>query len=342
MAREFKQFDIISADDVKSIKDHYYDWPQWRILEEGLPDSIFVRVYEKRIDLLRAVIIGPKGTPYHDGLFFFDIQFPSNYPASPPKVHYRSPLLEDYYRSSSSRRRYTLSPSIDSNGHVWLSLLNTWNPSESPILHVLESIQGLVLNGKPYFNSPGFESLFINSTRPCIEKRSLRYNVEVFINSGKTMMSILKKPPKYFEEFVSQHFRDRASTILVAFNAYINGEAEIGDPITTTAATETTSLTSSGFKTEAVFLYPRLVDSFIKNGSPPEIIESLDTSKNVREKTVREHRISQLVFGTLFTLFLFAIIFFKNIAGARVFYTLVGFDFFFLLLLVTSCDMESN
>ncbi|KAI3902174.1 hypothetical protein MKW92_011333, partial [Papaver armeniacum] len=308
MAREFKQFDIISADDVKSIKDHYYDWPrkspstkqikeEWRILEEGLPDSIFVRVYEGRIDLLRAVIIGSKGTPYHDGLFFFDIQFPSNYPASPPKVHYRSPLLEDYYLSSTSRLRYTLSPSIDSNGHVWLSLLNTWKQSQSTILQVLESIQGLVLNAKPYFNSPGFGRLFINSTRPCIEKKSLRYNVEVFINSGKTMMSILKKPPKSFEEFVSQHFRDRASTILVAFNAYLNDEAEIGDPITATAATETTmSLTSSGFKTEAVFLYPRLVDSFIKNGSPPEIIESLDTSKNVREDTVRGHRIGQLVF----------------------------------------------
>jgi ubiquitin-conjugating enzyme E2 O len=36
------------------------------------------------MDLLRAVIIGPAGTPYHDGLFFFDVQFPSNYPNKPP------------------------------------------------------------------------------------------------------------------------------------------------------------------------------------------------------------------------------------------------------------------
>jgi ubiquitin-protein ligase len=36
------------------------------------------------MDLLRAVIIGPAGTPYHDGLFFFDAQFPSQYPNKPP------------------------------------------------------------------------------------------------------------------------------------------------------------------------------------------------------------------------------------------------------------------
>ena len=36
------------------------------------------------MDLLRAVIIGADGTPYHDGLFFFDIFFPDTYPSVPP------------------------------------------------------------------------------------------------------------------------------------------------------------------------------------------------------------------------------------------------------------------
>lgn len=47
-------------------------------------DTIYVRVYESRMDLLRAVIVGAEGTPYHDGLFFFDVYFPSNYPSVPP------------------------------------------------------------------------------------------------------------------------------------------------------------------------------------------------------------------------------------------------------------------
>ncbi|XP_026378498.1 putative ubiquitin-conjugating enzyme E2 38 [Papaver somniferum] len=268
---------------------------EWRILEKNLPDSIFVRVYEKRVDLLRAVIIGPTRTPYHDGLFFFDIQVPSNYPASPPKV---------YYRSFGHR----LNPNLYSNGYVCLSLLNTWdglmsqrwNPYQSTILQVLVSIQGLVLNAKPYFNEPGYGSY--SSSGAWDKSRSLRYNEDVFIMSCKSMVSILNSPPKFFEKFVSQHFRNRAITILVAFNAYINGQAEIGDHITITAATKTTS--SYIFQVKAGYLYPRLVDAFVENGSCFESIKRLDTSKNMR----RRHKIFKL--GVVaFTFLLFGIVY---------------------------------
>jgi len=36
------------------------------------------------MDLMRAAIVGASGTPYHDGLFFFDICFPPEYPNEPP------------------------------------------------------------------------------------------------------------------------------------------------------------------------------------------------------------------------------------------------------------------
>lgn len=36
------------------------------------------------MDLLRAVIVGAYGTPYQDGLFFFDFHLPSEYPIVPP------------------------------------------------------------------------------------------------------------------------------------------------------------------------------------------------------------------------------------------------------------------
>jgi ubiquitin-protein ligase len=56
------------------------------ILQSSLPDTIWVRVYEDRMDLLRAVMIGPEGTPYHDNLFVFDFHFGAQYPAEPPMV----------------------------------------------------------------------------------------------------------------------------------------------------------------------------------------------------------------------------------------------------------------
>jgi ubiquitin-protein ligase len=49
-----------------------------------LTEEIFVRVYEDRMDLVRAVIVGPFGTPYQDGLFFFDFHLPPEYPDVPP------------------------------------------------------------------------------------------------------------------------------------------------------------------------------------------------------------------------------------------------------------------
>lgn len=47
-------------------------------------EGIFVRAYEERMDLFRAAIIGAPGTPYHDGIFFFDIFLPPQYPNEPP------------------------------------------------------------------------------------------------------------------------------------------------------------------------------------------------------------------------------------------------------------------
>ncbi|CAL1380151.1 unnamed protein product [Linum trigynum] len=58
------------------------------ILEKHLPDSIWVQVYENRIDLLTAAIAGSQGTSYHDTLYFLDIQFLHYYPNSPSWVRY--------------------------------------------------------------------------------------------------------------------------------------------------------------------------------------------------------------------------------------------------------------
>ena len=104
-------------------------------------DTIYVRAFEDRMDLLRAVIVGPSGTPYKDGLFFFDLQLPLSYPAAPPQVYYHSFGLR-------------LNPYLYASGTVCLSLLNTfggdgtkvWSPVTSALLQVLVSIQGLVLS----------------------------------------------------------------------------------------------------------------------------------------------------------------------------------------------------
>ena len=82
--------------------------------------SIYVRVYEDRIDLLRAAIVGPSGTPYHDGLFFFDVRFPPEYPRCPPVCWHFTPA-SPYFS--------TLSPPMQSlNKKV---SFNTWRKMEN-------------------------------------------------------------------------------------------------------------------------------------------------------------------------------------------------------------------
>ncbi|XP_071716485.1 putative ubiquitin-conjugating enzyme E2 38 [Rutidosis leptorrhynchoides] len=167
------------------------------------------------MDILRAAIIGAEGTPYHDGLFFFDVCFPRDYPNSPPLVKYHSGGLH-------------INPNLYKSGKVCLSLLNTWKggnkekwlPDTSTMLQVLVSIQGLILNTKPYFNEPGFAHLIGNVHG---ERRSLEYNERILPLSLKTMVYTMNKPPKNFEELVVGHFRNRVGDILMACKAYMEG-----------------------------------------------------------------------------------------------------------------------
>ncbi|GJN39484.1 hypothetical protein PR202_gb28606 [Eleusine coracana subsp. coracana] len=57
---------------------------EWKILKNDLPaGTIYVRAFEDRMDLLPAAMVAACGTPYHDGLFFFDLHLPPSYPDSP-------------------------------------------------------------------------------------------------------------------------------------------------------------------------------------------------------------------------------------------------------------------
>ncbi|KAJ8749338.1 hypothetical protein K2173_018823 [Erythroxylum novogranatense] len=270
--KNFKQFDI-----VEDFSDHHYcsmgfsgqqptiSWgkriqEEWRSLEKDLPETIFVRVCEARMELLRAVIIGPGGTPYHDGLFVFDCLFPSTYPNSPPMVYYYSGGLR-------------LNPNLYECGKVCLSLLGTWSgkqtekwmPGQSTMLQVLVSIQGLILNDKPFFNEPGYEKSYVGAGG---ERRSKEYNENVFILSLKTMMYTLRRPPKYFEDFVIWHFHVRARDILVACEAYLDG-ATVGCDVTKSreggASAEKTS--SSEFRVNLRKMKDMLVATFTRYGS---------------------------------------------------------------------------
>ena len=227
LASKHSKFEIIP----QSVDDHFFKsrclssnsakFPkvilkQWNILKKGLPDGIWVKCYEDRMDLMRAIIVGSPGTPYHYALFSFDIYFPPDFPHVPPELHYRS-------------HGYRLNPNLYQNGRICLSLLNTWNgrqtekwdPKCSSILQVLVSIQGLVLVQKPYFNEAGFEKQVGTVSG---EKNAILYNESAHLLCLKLVISTIQKPPESCEALVRDHFRMFASLIQISMEDYINGK----------------------------------------------------------------------------------------------------------------------
>lgn len=208
---------------------------EWTILQRGLPRGIWVHVYPDRMELMRACLVGPEGTPYADALFFFDLHLPPTYPQIPPQVRFWS-FGEN------------LNPNLYENGKVCLSLLGTWSgkdsetwsPERSNLLQVLVSILGLVLNTEPYYNEPGFER---ERDTPAGGLRSQRYNESVALSNYHLMLRVLRAPPSDFDAAVGKHFSERRAAILERARVLQEG-GETGF--------------SEGFRKSLVALLPRL------------------------------------------------------------------------------------
>ncbi|KAM0914252.1 hypothetical protein ACQ4PT_011634 [Festuca glaucescens] len=265
----FPRFDVLQI----TPEDHHYldnadqggsrvkNWAkavqkEWKILENDLPETIYTRVFEDRMDLLRVVMVGANGTPYHHGLFFFDLQLPSSYPAEPPLVYYHSYGLR-------------LNPNLYESGTVCLSLLNTfdgegtelWSSVTSSLLQVVVSIQGLVLNDQPYYNEAGYETLV---GKPEGRRNALPYSENAYLLSLRTILHVLRRPPRGFEEFVKDHFRRHGRFVLRTCDACLRG-CVVGDAHATDASKEQPC--SAGLKLAVANMLPILVAAFTEIGA---------------------------------------------------------------------------
>ncbi|KAK1686623.1 hypothetical protein QYE76_047471 [Lolium multiflorum] len=219
-------------------------------------ETIYTRVFEDRMDLLRVVMVGASGTPYHRGLFFFDLQLPSSYPAEPPQVYYHSYGLR-------------LNPNLYESGTVCLSLLNTfdgegtelWSSVTSSLLQVVVSIQGLVLNDQPYYNEAGYETLL---GKPEGRRNALPYSENAYLLSLRTILHVLRRPPLGFEEFIKDHFRRQGRFVLTTCDAFLRG-CIVGDSHATEAIREQPC--SAGLKLALTNILPSLMAAFTEIGA---------------------------------------------------------------------------
>mmetsp|Transcript_3593 Transcript_3593/g.6435 ORF Transcript_3593/g.6435 Transcript_3593/m.6435 type:complete len:1302 (+) Transcript_3593:1285-5190(+) len=156
---------------------------EWASLSLALVDigGIYIHACESRLDLLRAVIVGPKDTPYSDILFIFDLSLPDDYPNRPPTVMFHS-------------HGKRLNPNLYADGKVCLSILNTWqgtrierwDKNSSNLLRVLLSLQALVFVENPYYNEAGYSGLDVSNEA---KFNSKNYNERVTLLSLRHVVS---------------------------------------------------------------------------------------------------------------------------------------------------------
>jgi ubiquitin-protein ligase len=183
-------------------------------LADSLPihfeSSVWMRVHESHMQYAQMLISGPVNTPYQDGLFLFDVAFPSTYPAAPPQVNLQT----------TGKGAVRFNPNLYNCGKVCLSILGTWGggvgegwmPKTSTMLQVAVSIQSLIFVEQPFFNEPSYESTMHT---PEGQKQSEAYSQPFLHDTLRwAVLDQLQNPPKGFEDVVKSHFRLKKERIL--------------------------------------------------------------------------------------------------------------------------------
>jgi ubiquitin-protein ligase len=179
--------------------------------------SVFLRVDEERIDVMKCLITGPEGTPYDNGCFEFHIYCPPEYPVQPPLVN-----LETTGGGS-----VRFNPNLYNCGKVCLSLLGTWsggtnerwNEKTSTLLQLMVSIQSLIFVEQPYFNEPGYE---VDMDTPHGKQENMQYNEVIRVATIRwAMTEQLRNPSPGFEDVIKTHFKLKQDVIIKQIRGWL-------------------------------------------------------------------------------------------------------------------------
>ena len=149
-----------------------------------------------------ALIMGPENSLYNFGYYFFEINFPKDYPYSPPKLKY---LTNNGYTR--------FHPNLYRTGKVCLSILNTWRGEQWTSCQTIRSVLLTLVtlfHNKPLLNEPGITEKF---------KDFKKYNkIKKYENYKTAIISVLNGKIKHpvvneFKSVIEENFKKNKEKI---------------------------------------------------------------------------------------------------------------------------------
>ena len=102
------------------------------------PEGLSVNLKNDNLRYWEALIFGPYDSPWENGIFKLDLQFPENYPLKPPTVQFITSVFH---------------PNVYTSGKICLDILQSkWSPVQD-IRSTLISIQSLLTLFQSYLDN---------------------------------------------------------------------------------------------------------------------------------------------------------------------------------------------
>jgi len=122
-----------------------------QIIQNSLTDQGIYYIHDDT-DMMKgyAMIVGPSDTPYFSGFYFFEFNYPHDYPHSPPKVKY-----------CTNGNNIRFNPNLYCCGKVCISLLNTWRGDQWTSCQTISTVLltlCTLLCPEPLLNEPGVDN----------------------------------------------------------------------------------------------------------------------------------------------------------------------------------------
>lgn len=161
-----------------------------------------------------ACIRGPPATPYAYGYYFFEFEFPTNYPFSPPTLKFLN------YDGCTR-----FNPNLYINGKVCLSILNTWDGEKWSACQSIRTILltlVTLLNEEPLLNEPGIsrEHPQFAQYHTLIEYKNVEISILKYLQKTNLPYAFHVFHPILVESFVQhaprliEQFRDKPTQFL--------------------------------------------------------------------------------------------------------------------------------